>query len=204
MDEKRYVGTCPRCGGRIEDSGRLYVCENAAHASWKGEVPEEGACNWRLWKTFRGSAITDRVLERLIGGEEVRLECRTQGGEAYGMTVFLDPDRNYALYPVRRVVGTCPACGARLLEGDRTVRCENNHTHQADGAWVNDGTCSFRVQKTINGVDLSMAEVLRLAAGEEVLLRGLKGRSGKAFDAWVRLDAEEGFRPTFRFDDEPE
>ena len=50
--------------------------------------------------------------------------------------------------------------------------------------------------------DLSMAEILKLAAGEEVLLRGLKGRSGKAFDAWVRLDAEEGFRPTFRFEDD--
>ena len=194
--DARYVGRCPRCGGRVLDAGRLYACENAMAREKKGQA----ACNWRLWKVFRRCAITEGALGRLLAGDEVVIECATESGDAYRLTVFLDPDRNFALYPVRRVVGECPACGGRLLESDRVVRCENNRTHQVGGRWVNDGTCSFRVQKDINGVRLSTAEIARLASGEEVFLRGLAGKGGRKLDAWMRLDRRDGFKPAFRLD----
>ena len=179
--DARYVGRCPRCGGRVLDAGRLYACENAMAREKKGQA----ACNWRLWKVFRRCAITERALGRLLAGDEVVIECATESGDTYRLSVFLDPDRNYSL---------------RLLEGDRAVRCENNRTHQVGGRWVNDGACSFRVQKDINGVRLSTAEIARLASGEEVFLRGLAGKGGRKLDAWMRLDRRDGFKPAFQLD----
>ena len=39
--DARYVGRCPRCGGRVLDAGRLYACENAMAREKKGQA----ACN---------------------------------------------------------------------------------------------------------------------------------------------------------------
>ncbi|MBQ6522399.1 MAG: hypothetical protein IJI15_06210, partial [Atopobiaceae bacterium] len=72
------------------DAGRLYACENAMAREKKGQA----ACNWRLWKVFRRCAITERALGRLLAGDEVVIECATESGDAYRLTVFLDPDRN--------------------------------------------------------------------------------------------------------------
>jgi hypothetical protein len=42
------------------------------------------------------------------------------------------------------------------------------------------------------GKRLSLKEALKLFSGERLFLKGLKGKSGKPFDAYLVLDPKEG------------
>jgi DNA topoisomerase-3 len=72
-------------------------------------------------------------------------------------------------------VGTC-FCGEKVRPFSKGWKCEGGHV----------------VWEETFGKRLSLKEALKLFSGERLFLKGLKGKSGKPFDAYLVLDPKEG------------
>ncbi len=72
-------------------------------------------------------------------------------------------------------VGTC-FCGEKVRPFSRGWKCEGGHV----------------VWEETYGKRLSLKEALKLFSGERLFVKGLKGKSGKPFDAYLVLDPQEG------------
>ncbi len=75
----------------------------------------------------------------------------------------------------------CPVCGGHMLEGRKSLFCEN---------W-RDG-CGVRVWKESFGHKFSTEELGVLLAGKELGPLDLVSRAGRSFRATLRLDAADG------------
>ncbi len=83
---------------------------------------------------------------------------------------------------MRRVVGTCPRCGADVVEGKRAFSCSR---------WKTDG-CSFYIWKTVAGRRVTAAEASALLErGRTRLLRGFRSKKGRRFAAYLVLEDGE-------------
>jgi DNA topoisomerase-3 len=78
-------------------------------------------------------------------------------------------------------LGTCPLCGKEIVEGPKAYGC---------AGW-RDG-CKFAIWKTIAGKKISVrtAQAL-LKSGRTPVLKGFASKSGKSFDARLKLDGAE-------------
>jgi DNA topoisomerase-3 len=89
----------------------------------------------------------------------------------------------------RPALGTCPLCGSEVVEQPRSYGC----TRWREG-------CKFAIWKEIAGKPISPSTARALLRrGRSPLLKGFRSRSGRAFEARLRL--EEG---AVRFDFESE
>ena len=75
-------------------------------------------------------------------------------------------------------LGPCPLCGSVIIEQEKSYGC---------GGWRSG--CKFAIWKTIAGKRISArtAQVL-LRRGRSQVLKGFKSKSGRAFDARLKLD----------------
>ena len=78
-------------------------------------------------------------------------------------------------------LGPCPLCGSEVTEQEKSYGCSG---------WRNG--CKFAIWKTIAGKRISArtAQAL-LRRGRSPLLKGFKSKSGRAFDARLKLDQGE-------------
>lgn len=78
---KEYVGTCPVCGGRVEDRGVLYACENE--------------CGFKIWRTVSGKRLTDNQMMSLLerGYTPVIKGFTSKAGKKFDATLVLDDVR---------------------------------------------------------------------------------------------------------------
>ena len=78
-------------------------------------------------------------------------------------------------------LGPCPVCGAAVVEQERSYRCS---------AWRSG--CQFAIWKTIAGkrIGIRSAQAL-LKQGRSPVLKGFESKSGKPFDARLKLDGGE-------------
>ena len=81
----------------------------------------------------------------------------------------------------RPALGTCPLCGSEVVEQPRSYGCSR---------W-RDG-CKFAIWKTIAGkrITVRTAQAL-LKQGRSPVLKGFTSKSGKSFEARLRLDGGE-------------
>jgi DNA topoisomerase-3 len=79
------------------------------------------------------------------------------------------------------VLGPCPLCGSEVIEQERSYGCSG---------WR--GGCKFAIWKTIAGkkIGARTAQAL-LKRGRSPLLKGFASKSGKSFEARLKLDAGE-------------
>ena len=84
--EQERIGTCPRCGGAVTESGKGFFCENRD-------------CHFVLWKDSRFFAakkkkLTKEIAAALLNGERVSLTgCVSEKtGRTYNATVALVDD----------------------------------------------------------------------------------------------------------------
>ena len=78
-------------------------------------------------------------------------------------------------------IGSCPLCGKAVVERGKAYGCS---------AWRETG-CPFTVWKVTNGKKLSTAQVRSLLAkGRTPPIRGFRAKSGKAFEAVLKLSGE--------------
>lgn len=82
-------------------------------------------------------------------------------------------------------VGICPVCGKKVLSYPKSYSCESKE-------------CNFVIWKNICGKSLSSAQAVKLLTkGKTDTLKGLKSKSGKSFDAAIKLNSD--FKTEFVF-----
>ena len=75
-------------------------------------------------------------------------------------------------------VGICPVCGKKVLSYPKSYSCESKE-------------CNFVIWKNICGKNLSSAQVVKLLAkGKTDTIKGFKSKTGKTFDAAIKLNAD--------------
>lgn len=85
----------------------------------------------------------------------------------------------------RESIGTCPKCGKNVLEYPKSYSCESGK-----------GGCGFVIWKQIAEKSISKTQAVKLLSkGKTDLIKGLKSRAGKSFDAYLVLkeDKTTGF-----------
>ena len=81
----------------------------------------------------------------------------------------------------QKTLGACPNCGGQVAGGKFGAYCQNK--------------CGMSVGK-IMGILLTEAQVKDVLAGRKILLRGLKGRDGKSYNAYAMPNGTEKYSYT--------
>lgn len=88
-----------------------------------------------------------------------------------------------------KVVGVCPLCGQDVLEKGKTYQCSSNKYEKGTFELVSG--CGFKTFKSAFGKAISASQMAKLLQGKEVLVKSLKSKKGKPFDAYLALNLEE-------------
>ena len=76
-----------------------------------------------------------------------------------------------------RRLGPCPLCGSEVVEQERSFRCSGGEQG-----------CGFAIWKMIAGKRIGVRTAQALVReGESAVLKGFKSKSGKSFDARLRV-----------------
>lgn len=95
--------------------------------------------------------------------------------------------------------GDCPRCGQPVRKTGRMWQCSTNKTEKTkDGKWIAVEGCGWKMFARIAGKTITDQTARRLLAGQSVTLKGFTSKSGKKFDAAIRIDKERG--TAFDFD----
>jgi DNA topoisomerase-3 len=204
------LGDCPRCGRPVIAGKRGFGCSGWKHG-----------CQFSLFREYRGLVLDDAQIRELIQrgtlrapvtpeGAGMALLHLTESGALTDIPVPAAAERRFGGRAVTRAgakrprrkgkvaaaaggvegssptfaavaIGACPLCGSEVVEGPKSFGCSR---------WK-DG-CRFAIWKRIAGKTISIktAQTL-LKSGRTPLLKGFKSRSGKAFDASLKLDGGE-------------
>lgn len=88
----------------------------------------------------------------------------------------------------REPVGTCPKCGAPVVETKKAYGCS---------AWKSSG-CDFAIWKTVSGKRLSAGQAKQLLTRRRTpQLKGFKSKAGKPYSAALKLDDENKVKLEF-------
>jgi DNA topoisomerase-3 len=217
------LGDCPRCGRPVIAGQRGFGCsgwrEGCPFVLWKdyrGQPLGEGAVRELLQRrvllrpmTFGDAAevilsLTDSgALTEIpvpIGRPQrparterpKRASSRSKAGTRPGQRGSSDgagsPQGEETPATPAGELGLCPLCGSEVIEQQKSYGCSG---------WR--GGCKFTIWKTIAGKRISArtAQAL-LRRGRSPVLKGFRSKSGRAFDASLKL--EQG---TVHFDFEP-
>ena len=208
MDESK-LGECPLCDRAIIAGKRGYGC-----SGWRD------GCPFVLWKVYKGHELTLAQVRRLLQ-RHVLLEPMTFDDDVPAVLYLSETGRLLEIpvpaggnrassgrsprsRPRRRQkgiasrkrpsaqegsvpLGECPVCSAPVQDQSKSYSCSR---------W-REG-CHFTIWKTIAGKRISSATARNLIAkGRSSLLKGFRSKSGKLFDA--RLKIEDG-QVRFEFD----
>lgn len=95
--------------------------------------------------------------------------------------------------------GDCPRCGQPVRKTGRMWQCSTNKSEKTkDGKWATTAGCGWKMFARIAGKTITDQTARRLLAGQSVTLKGFTSKSGKKFDAAIRIDKERG--TAFDFD----
>ena len=83
-------------------------------------------------------------------------------------------------FHTKKTVGICPKCGKKIVEYKKFYACESGK----DG-------CGFIVWKTVSGKEITSAQAKKiLEKGKSDLIKGFISKTGKNFDAYLKLDTD--------------
>ena len=88
----------------------------------------------------------------------------------------------------RQVLGKCPHCGGQIVKGKYGAYCENRCGMSCKQVKVVRGDFAF-----VMGVSLTDVQIKDLLTGKKILLKGLKGKAGKPYDAYITPDGTERY-----------
>ncbi len=178
---------CPKCGGEVVENYRRYACtregcdfslpKHPAGRTFEVSEVEELLRNGRLDMRDGFISKTGRPFSAALKiNDDFKLEFDfgDKNGEAQ--------DEDVSQYPV---VGVCPKCGGRVLEGPTSYLCEHTRGTRS---------CDFRCGRTIlqQPVDRAQLEKI-LTEGRSDLLTGfVSNRSHRKFKAYLVLDKKTG------------
>ena len=171
----------------------------------------------QLHATTEGERLTDVVEPRL---KDVLLTARMEQalsdvehgkrGPSEVMDMFhrealripADATANLKADAVTRTANTDAqewGCGQPVRKTGRMWQCSTNKTEKTkDGKWATTAGCGWKMFARIAGKTITDQTARRLLAGQSVTLKGFTSKSGKKFDAAIRIDKERG--TAFDFD----
>jgi len=194
-DSGQTLGDCPLCKqGVVAENAKAYGCSRY----------REG-CKFVIWKVVAGKRLTERQVRTLLrGGATERLKgFRSKAGKPFAASLKLDADFKVAFdFESRAATGvtkpasvpeavgpgaasavviTCPKCGlGQVIEGKKGRGCNR----------YREG-CDFVVWYEMAGKKLTEKQIETLIdKGRTGVIKGFKSRSGKPFEARLRLDGD--------------
>ena len=123
------------------------------------QVTNSGRWESLLEQIRQGKADPVKVEEELLS------ECHTIVSDIKARNIEKGRTASNA-----EILGKCPSCGADVVVGKFGAYCK--------------GKCGMIVSKAV-GKALTNKEVASLLAGKKTLVKGLKSKSGKIFDAYL-------------------
>ena len=193
------LGECPRCGRPVIEGRRGFGC-----SGWR-----EG-CPFVLWRQYKDSELSLEQVRELL---QLRVLLQPMSIEGSGLSVLQltdsgaiveipvpvgrergptvaagrrrTPSRQRAGARPRRQVegegsrglGPCPLCGSEVVEQERSFRCSGGERG-----------CGFAIWKMIAGKRIGVRTAQALVReGKSAVLKGFKSKSGKSFDARLRV-----------------
>ncbi len=198
------LGKCPKCGGRIFESGMSYLCENS--------VGPNKTCDFRSGKVILQRPMESEQMKKLLATGKTDLLERfiSRKGRPFKAFLVLTDKKDVGFefekrdakakqerkpkepapkidFTGREPVGECPVCGGKIYETDTAYICEHS---QADRK-----PCKFKLSKTILGRDIPKEQAQKLlTTGKTDLLEGFISKRGRPFSAYLKLeDGKVGF-----------
>lgn len=164
--EKTIIGTCPECGGSLISSEKGFYCSNY----------REG-CKVGAFKKICDSKITDREFLLMLAGNTITKEIK-KGTKKWKQPLKYDPEEHKIVFVEREkqeISFACPSCGKNLMDDGNCISCG----------------CGFRLYKTQCGKTLTQADIKKILEGKEALVKGMKSKKGKKFDAILHLSEDK-------------
>lgn len=197
LSEKEAIGTCPRCGKKVVETDKAFMCE-----SYKDS---EAPCKFVIWKDnallakSRKTITKEMAISLLETGKCTLTGLKSKSGSKYDAEFILHDDGekvNLELHfpessdevdttPVNdEPLGKCPRCGKVVLEYSKVFACE--------GITDTESSCKFAIRKdnallAKNKKTLTRTMVKDLLAKGKCDLKGLTSSSGKKYDAFFTL-----------------
>ncbi|HJY20740.1 MAG TPA: topoisomerase C-terminal repeat-containing protein, partial [Chthoniobacterales bacterium] len=204
FSHQEQLGTCPKCGGRVFESGMTYVCENL--------VGPNKTCDFRSGKIILQRPIEREQMSKLLAGGKTDLLERfiSRKGRPFKAFLVLTDKKDVGFEfekrepktkkerkpkePVAKIdftgkepLGECPISGGKIFETETSYICEDS---QADRK-----PCKFKLSKTILGREIPKEQAKKLiTTGKTDLLEGFISKRGRPFSAYLKLeDGKVGF-----------
>ena len=90
-------------------------------------------------------------------------------------------------FHTKKTVGICPKCGKKIVEYKKSYACESGKN-----------SCGFILWKTMSGKEIPLIQIQNiLQKGKSDLIKGFVSKTGKKFDAYLKLDTD--FKVVFEF-----
>ena len=183
-------GFAERKGGKLlpTKKGRAVVaavtpelCEPETTARWETQLADVEAGKLSLAEFMEG---IEAFVEKTVAGAEAKPEAAKLIEEAGG----------------RKTVGTCPKCGALVVEKKRCYDCSSNKYEKVDGEVSQTAGCGFRINAYVAGKKLPASAVKSLIEkGSCPTVKGFVSKKGATFEARLTRDADGNV--SFAFDD---
>jgi len=192
VDKSRF-GDCPRCKHPVIEGSRGYGCSD-----WKK------GCKFVLWKEYKGISLNAEQVRELIqrrillrpvslpnvgemvlylsdSGEIMDIPVPTpqqqKRNRTYAKRNGKKPRQSERKATSAESVGNCPICSQPVVEHEKWFGCNG---------------CKFGVWKTIAGKRLRSNTVKTLLnKGKTSVLKGFKSKSGKPFEARLKLEGDQ-------------
>ena len=204
FSSQEALGTCPKCGGRVFESGMSYVCENS--------VGPNKTCDFRSGKVILQQAVDPEQMKKLLSTGRTDLLQRfiSRKGRPFKAFLVLTDKKDVGFefekrepkakkerkpkepaakidFTGKEPLGECPNCGGKIFETETSYICEHS---QADRK-----PCKFKLSKTILGREIPKEQTQKLlTTGKTDLLDGFISKRGRPFSAYLKSeDGKIGF-----------
>nr|WP_297765931.1 type IA DNA topoisomerase [uncultured Butyrivibrio sp.] len=163
--QRKVVGKCPECGGDIVSSEKSFYCSNY-----------KNGCKFGAFRTICDSKVTDNEFIEMLGGKQIEKTIK-KGDKKWSQRLRYDIAEHKICFVERTEEGVsynCPNCGGSLKSDGRVIKCQG---------------CEFKMWLSLtNGKVLTKSQVDNFFnKGNTGLVKGLKGKSGKTFNAYIVL-----------------
>ena len=164
-------GNCPVCGKKLSE-GR--------YGLWCNE--KEGGCGLNIPFVVLGKKLPDAALRDLIEkGVTKPMKFRSKQGKLFDASIAINKETRKAVFRFagddqKKLDGQiCPCCGGELADDGRKLGCG----------------CGFQLWKIQCGVALKEEQIVALLSGKKTIVKGMKSKAGKKFDASLVLNTQE-------------
>jgi DNA topoisomerase III len=166
------LGKCPTCGADVKFTGKAYNCSS-------------DDCEFYIWGEFGKKKLKPTHIRQMLiqGKSEVLKGLKGKEGKAYDAALTIKEGK-VEFYNETKSLGSCPDCKEGEVElNHKTAKCSG---------------CSFTIWRNICEYTLNEKELSDiLSTGKSKVLKGLKSKAGKTFDAALKLTAGGKFEMEF-------